>query len=1287
MPLGLGRDMHNVDVFTTDMLDSIDMLLGSPWLLILRTIKCDFSVRSLAFFFEGCHTLPGGYYGYSVSKRNRLQRVGTSPGASAARLPLLEMAVNWMEKFRLYGRHAEAKKLEERIASARLSMEPRVVSVWGLPGVGKSALVRTVYYNLVVMKPLFDRFAWVNVSCMDKGFVLNSKDKELDIEEFCRNLYFDFCPTGSKVAEDCFQQCVLQLSGSRCLIVIDSLESEIQWDSIKVSLTASMLGRNESVARHCALKEEDLLHVDGLEADAVRDLFINVNKVIGEGTFSSHGEMTEEAEGIINKCGRLPAVVIALRSYLAGKQDILGEMKRLKANFMQVLEINPELGGLRDVLTQMHNSYNDCPQVHKKCTFYLSNFPESTIIRRRRLVRRWIAEGYSKGSDSSSMVDYAEKLFQKLADLGITEQPPQTITTVTRDTRMTSCRVISLFLEYIMSREKDEKIFVPLEVSVLKGECNINTERVGQHLVIQSSWKREEIVLENMDLSRLRSLTVFGEWRPCFMSGRMRVLRVLDLEGASNVKDEDLKQIGEFLPRLKFLSLRGCKNITCLPASIGDLGQLQTLDIRDTRIVNLPKSIIKSRKLQYIRAGTIKWDYTAPTTPVDEAVTPAPTVEAEQPRPTPEDTPALSSEAEQRPPATTVKLEQVEQASSAYEELPSATPAEAEQLSPATAVTEHLPPAPAEAEQLPSAPAAEAGLQTAAYSAGTSEDWELQLLYTDSEAQLPEQAAREKELPIQAPNAIVEQSTLRSSSCGAYGMRMTSYRVISLFSEYIMSSEKEEKVFVLLEVSVLEEDCGVNTERVRQHLIIRSSWRRDEIVLESFDLSRLRSLRVFGELCSCITPGRMRVLQVLNLKGTTNIKDEDLKQIMKLLAHLKFLSLGGRRDIARLPASIANLRMLQNLDVSGGTMIWYYTGPDSERRLPTIPVNEASTPAPSAEAVLGTPAQSSETEQPTEIIVESGQPRPAPSGESKLTASAPGSKAEVQAPPPGSRICPMLYSWRSKLRRSQPVSACRAGIEVPAGIAKLTALHTLGIVNVNTAGGKAVLEEVGKLTQLRKLGLCGINRGNCRHLSLVHNLESLSLHFEKGKHAVPTDDIQLPSKIRSLKLYGHVENIPGSIKDLQSLMKLSLEIVTLKQEDVQTIGKLKKLHTLRLRVKNVPDRGLRFDRGLDNANHSSTKLFLTIQVLDIRVLDTASNKRSDVTFNEGALEKLELLEVRDPPPTLHVSGLKNLNSLKKVSLIGAYNDTLKEALQNQLDFLSFKTRRRINLMSTQRNPV
>ncbi|XP_052143002.1 disease resistance protein RGA4-like [Oryza glaberrima] len=87
----------------------------------------------------------------------------------------------------------------------------------------------------------------------------------------------------------------------------------------------------------------------------------------------------------------------------------------------------------------------------------------------------------------------------------------------------------------------------------------------------------------------------------------MRMLRILDLEGTSGLKDDDLDQIGNFL-HLSYLSLRGCADIYKLPNSLGNLWDIQVLDVSGTRIIKLPKTITKLKKLQYLCAGNVPKD-------------------------------------------------------------------------------------------------------------------------------------------------------------------------------------------------------------------------------------------------------------------------------------------------------------------------------------------------------------------------------------------------------------------------------------------------------------------------------------------------------------------------------------------------------------------------------------------------------------------------------------------------------------------------------------------------------
>jgi Leucine-rich repeat (LRR) protein len=76
---------------------------------------------------------------------------------------------------------------------------------------------------------------------------------------------------------------------------------------------------------------------------------------------------------------------------------------------------------------------------------------------------------------------------------------------------------------------------------------------------------------------------------------------VLDLEDTLGLRDHHLDRVGQ-LHHLKYLSLRGCSNILCLPDSLGNLRHLQTLDIRGTHIFELPSTIINLGKLQNLHA-------------------------------------------------------------------------------------------------------------------------------------------------------------------------------------------------------------------------------------------------------------------------------------------------------------------------------------------------------------------------------------------------------------------------------------------------------------------------------------------------------------------------------------------------------------------------------------------------------------------------------------------------------------------------------------------------------------
>ncbi|KAM3215592.1 hypothetical protein ACQJBY_067553 [Aegilops geniculata] len=534
-------------------------------------------------------------------------------------IDIYKAAEEWMAEHPLVGRESEMNDLRQYILQARFH-EIQVMSVWGMVGAGKSALVKILFCKLLEKSQLFDKYGWVDVSprsqLFDKyGWV--DVSHPFDLRHFCRSLFFSFYPKSidgiNEIAalddmmgrKNPILECQSILRQNSCLVVIDGLKSTKEWDLIQAELVAGssrnciiIITNDASIATYCCGDRGELVfNVKGLQADAAFKLF---EEKVSIPSSLSAGDVAELQE-LISKCGGLPKVIAEIASSLGAKQ--VGRMysaRALSNNFMHALKTNPEFHTLQGLFGWIQTYFRTCPDSLKPCIQYLPIFPQGNIIRRRRLIRRWIAEGYSRDNHEESAEENGEKHFSNLLDLSIIQQPAEEIaSTALGHTRAVVCHVNGFIREYIASQGMEENF-----VFELGRNCALTTQRTGRHLVILEDWDRDRIVFKSTNFSRLRSLTVFGEWKSFFISESMKILRVLDLEDARGMQDADLEKMVKLLPRLKFLSLRGCREICHLPSSLGDLRQLQTLDVRGTSIVSLPENITKLQKLQYIRAGS-----------------------------------------------------------------------------------------------------------------------------------------------------------------------------------------------------------------------------------------------------------------------------------------------------------------------------------------------------------------------------------------------------------------------------------------------------------------------------------------------------------------------------------------------------------------------------------------------------------------------------------------------------------------------------------------------------------
>lgn len=308
-------------------------------------------------------------------------------------------------------------------------------------------------------------------------------------------------------------------------------------------------------------------------------------------TFKRHGTdectpvLKQKAMNILNKCDGLPLSIVSMGNYLSLREKTVSEWNKLEEDLNWILNNNVDFDLLKSVLTL---SFNSLPEYLKNCFFYCGMFPDSQLIKRKRLIRLWIAEGFIQDRGKRTVEDVAEDNLHELIKRNMLE-----VQDMNDSGRVRTCKMNSIMRQLVISKSEQDDFYAVYENA--EKSCKGNARRLS----VKSS--NNSIPLNINGIQNLRSWIHFGTGEPPLESG-FKLLRVLDLQGFQLTKGLSKEVFNLF--NLHYLGLRNT-SIKRLSNSIKRLVNLQTLDLGFTEIKELPDGIVKLRRLRHVFVYTI----------------------------------------------------------------------------------------------------------------------------------------------------------------------------------------------------------------------------------------------------------------------------------------------------------------------------------------------------------------------------------------------------------------------------------------------------------------------------------------------------------------------------------------------------------------------------------------------------------------------------------------------------------------------------------------------------------
>ncbi|GAB4832552.1 hypothetical protein Ancab_040276 [Ancistrocladus abbreviatus] len=365
-------------------------------------------------------------------------------------------------------------------------------------------------------------------------------------------------------------QCQLRekISGKKYLLVLDDVwnEDRSKWLELRDLLMVGGRGskilvttRSIEVADAMRGEQDNPPHqLQGLSEEHSWSLFAKM--AFKRGQQQTNPNLVELGRAIVKKCANIPLAIRTIGSLLYGKD----QNKWLSLKETELARITDDGNNIIDVLKV---SYDHLPSQLKHCFAYCALWPKDSHMRKEKLIRMWMAQGFIiSSSENQSLEEVGEEYFMCLLNRGFFQD-------VTTDEwgNIVYCKMHDLMHDLAQEVAGGEIVAVQPDAR------NLN-ERI-RHLSIFLTSSSES----------LKSLLKLESLRTLLLTKRMKINMSI------------FHQLVSGLRCLRVLDLSNLDGIELLPRSIGKLFHLRYLDMSSWSIEALPDSILKLWNLQTLK--------------------------------------------------------------------------------------------------------------------------------------------------------------------------------------------------------------------------------------------------------------------------------------------------------------------------------------------------------------------------------------------------------------------------------------------------------------------------------------------------------------------------------------------------------------------------------------------------------------------------------------------------------------------------------------------------------------